>query len=68
VVTEGCPSLREQPLLGKTPDTTSMRGCEMSEGVTENVFITTIVESVLSQDEKKLGAAYFSFAKDIRKR
>src|ERR1700679_3016755 len=29
---------REQPLLGKTPDTTSMRGCDMSVGVSENVI------------------------------
>lgn len=45
VTTEGCPSLP----LGKTSDTTSRRGCEMSVGVSEDAFIIIIVESVLSQ-------------------
>jgi hypothetical protein len=44
---------REQPLLGKTPDTASTRGCGMSVGVSENASIIAIVGSVLSQEEKK---------------
>jgi hypothetical protein len=52
----------ELPLLGKTPDTTSTRGCEMSVGASENAFIITIVGSVLSQEEKKRGTVDFAFA------
>ena len=56
------------PLWGKTPDTTSARGCGMSVRVSEDPFVVImiIVESVLRREENE-GTADFEFAEDIRR-